>query len=156
MSISVPIVAFLFVCIIFPHLVRNKAQFYMAFAVLIVILILEVVADVAGGSVGLARLLHVVHGVLYIVDLVLFVLATGGLSMHELTGEFKNAYEVMRRGEDKPTVVIPKRDNPYAGARSPAEDVPPPATPRYDLTPPPPQPPSPTPRDEGDRSIPLE
>lgn len=152
MSISVPIVAFLFVCIIFPHIVKNKPQFYMAFAVLIIILLLEVVADVAGGSIGLARLLHVTHGVLYIVDLVLFVMATGGLSLHELSGEFKNAYEVMRRGEDRPTLVVPKRDNPYAGARGPADDVPPASTTRYDLTPPQQQ----APRDEGDRSIPLE
>src|SRR4051812_13433956 len=117
MSISVPIVAFIFVCIIFPHLVKNKPQFYMAFAVLILTLLLEVVADVAGMSVGLARLLHVVHDVLWIVVFVLLVLATGGLSLHELTGEFKNAYEVMRRGEDRPTLVVPKRDNPYAGTR---------------------------------------
>jgi hypothetical protein len=152
MSISVPIVAFLFVCIIFPHIVRNKAQFYMAFAVLIVILLLEVVEDVAGGSAGLARFFHVVHGVLYVVDLVLFVLCAGGLSLHELTGEFKNAYEVMRRGENTPTVVIPKRDNPYSGTRGPVDEVPPPATPRYDLTPPSSQ----APGDEGERSIPLE
>lgn len=152
MSISVPIVAFLFVCIIFPHLVRNKPQFYMAFAVLIVILLLDVTVDiVSGASTGLVRFLLVTRGVLWIVDLVLFVMATGGLSLHELSGEFKNAYEVMRRGEDRPTVVIPKRDNPYAGPRGPVEDAPPASTTRYDLTPPKaPQ------QDEGDRSIPLE
>jgi hypothetical protein len=143
----VPIVAFLFVCIIFPHLVKNKPQFYMAFAVLIVILLLEVVEDVAGGSAGLARFLHVCHGVLYVVDLVLFVLSAGGLSLHELTGEFKNAYEVMRRGEDTPTVVIPKRDNPYANVQPPRQS---------DVAPGPYPPSTRPPEEERDRSIPME
>jgi hypothetical protein len=136
MGISIPIVAFIFVCIIYPHLVKNKPQFYMAFAVVIIILLLEVVEDVAGASAGLARLLHVIHGVLWIVDLVLLVLSTGGLSLHELTGEFKNAYEVMRRGEDKPTLIVPKRDNPYV---NPVAPPPPPVAP-----------------EEGERTIPLE
>jgi hypothetical protein len=152
MTISVPIVGFFFVCIVMPQLVKHKAQFYMAFAVLILILLLDIVADVTGGaSVGFVKLLYVTRGVCWIVDLVLLVLATGGLSMHQLTGEFKNAYEVMRRGEDKPTLIVPKRDNPYV---KPQEQSP------IAVEPEPPQPPAATPTatstEPGDRTIPLE
>jgi hypothetical protein len=42
------------------------------------------------------------------VDLILLVMSTGGLSLHELGGELKGAYEVMRRGETEKTVVIPR------------------------------------------------
>jgi hypothetical protein len=48
--------------------------------------------------------------------------------MHQLTGEFKNAYEVMRRGETTPTVIIPERDNPYAN-KTPPTSPPPVASP---------------------------
>jgi hypothetical protein len=117
MDISVPIVGFIFVCIIFPKIVKHKAQFYMAFAVLLVILALDILAAMIGvtttsgvvvGLTGLGRVLMVIRGVLFIVDLILLVLATGGLSLHELGGELRGAYEVMRRGETEKTVIIPR------------------------------------------------
>jgi hypothetical protein len=119
MDISVPIVGFIFVCVIFPHVVKHKPQFYMAFAVVLVILVLNIIVNVVDPLGGAARFFRVLRDVLWIVDLILLALASGGLSMHQLTGEFKNAYEVMRRGETTPTVIIPERDNPYAKVRSP-------------------------------------
>lgn len=159
MTISVPIVGFFFVCIVLPHLVKHKAQFYIAFAVIIIILLLDIVADVTiGSSVGFAKFLYVARGVCWILDLVLLVLATGGLSLQELGGEFKNAYQVMRRGEDKPTLIIPQRDNPYAARSAPVEHD----EPEHrvftinDPSIPPPAPAVPPPPPEADRTIPLE
>ena len=129
MDISVPIVGYVFVCIIYPRIVKSKSQFYMAFAVLLGILVLDVII-----SLGvLARFFTVLRGVLWIVDFILLVLATGGLSLHELTGELQGAFEVMRRGETTKTVIVPlQRGNPedprgscrrargQGGAKSPA------------------------------------
>lgn len=151
MDISVPIVAYIFVCIIYPRLVKNKPQFYMAFAVLLLILALDVFVNLAGGPVaaaagGISRFLVVLRSVLFIVDFILLVLATGGLSLHELTGELKGAYEVMRRGEDTKTVIIPltgempksKEDAATERAARAAQAA---TTPK---------------KDEGERSIPLD
>jgi hypothetical protein len=106
MDISIPIVGYIFVCIIYPRIVKNKPQFYMAFAVLLVILTLDVIISLSVGG-GFFKFFLALRGVLWIVDFILLVLATGGLSLHELTGELKGAYEVMRRGEDTKTVIVP-------------------------------------------------
>jgi hypothetical protein len=151
MDISVPIVAYIFVCIIYPRLVKNKPQFYMAFAVLLLILVLDVFINLAGGPVaaavgGISRFLVVLRSVLFIVDFILLVLATGGLSLHELTGELKGAYEIMRRGEDTKTVIIPltgqmPKSKEEAAAERAARAAQAAATPK---------------KDEGERSIPLD
>ena len=104
MDISVPIVGYVFVCIIFPHLVKSKPQFYMAFTVLLLILSLDVIINITG---SFSTFFKVMRGVLWIVDFVLLVLATGGLSLHELGGELQGAFEVMRRGETTKTVIVP-------------------------------------------------
>ena len=103
MDISVPIVGYVFVCIIFPKIVKNKPQFYMAFAVLLAILTLDLIVTLSPDN----KFFKVMRGVFWIVDFVLLVLATGGLSLHELGGELKGAYEVMRRGETTKTVIVP-------------------------------------------------
>ena len=107
MDISIPIVGFIFVCIIFPHIVKNKPQFYMAFAVTLLILVLDVILAIAAGSSGFMRFILVLRGILWIVDFVVLVLATGGLSLHELSGELGNAFEVMRRGDTTKTIIVP-------------------------------------------------
>ncbi len=107
MDISIPIVGFIFVCIIFPRIVKTKPQFYMAFAVTLIILTLNVITDMSARDGSFRNFIVILRDVLWIVDFILLVLATGGLSLHELTGELKGAYEVMRRGEDVKTVIVP-------------------------------------------------
>ena len=135
MDISVPVVGFIFVCIIFPKVVKNKPQFYMGFAVLLIILILGILIEFNPE----VRFFRALRGVLWIVDFIVLVLATGGLSLHELGGELKGAYEVMRRGEETKTVIVPltgeqprNRDDVAAARAAQAR------------------------RDEGPRSIPLD
>ena len=154
MDISIPIVGFIFVCIIFPSLVKTKPQFYMAFGVTLIILLLNVVVNMAGGGsdvktvdiTGFARFLRILRDVLWIVDFILLVLATGGLSLHELSGELKGAYEVMRRGEDVKTVIVPltgemPKSREDAAAERAARAAQTPAVPK---------------KEEGDRTIPMD
>ena len=139
MDISVPIVGYIFVCIAYPRLVKNNPQFYMAFAVLLLILVLDVIIAL---SVGPMRFFLALRGVLFIVDFIVLVLATGGLSLHELTGELKDAYEVMRRGDETKTVIVPlKGEQPRSRDEATAERAARAA-----------QAPK---KDDGDRSIPL-
>src|SRR5260370_15280285 len=107
MDISIPIIGFIFVCIVMPRLVKNKPQFYMAIAVTLLILILNAIIDISGGSSGFIRFLIVLRSVLWIVDFVVLILATGGLSLHDFSGELGNAFEVMRRGPTTTAVIVP-------------------------------------------------
>jgi hypothetical protein len=100
------IVAFIFVCILFPRLVKHHAQFYTAFGLVLISMLLWTIAMMFD-SPGFTRFISVMDGFLTIAALVLIVLATGGLSLKDLAGEFKSAIEVIRRGESDKEVIVP-------------------------------------------------
>lgn len=106
MEVLTAIVGFMFVCIVFPNLVKNRPQFYSAFGLVVLILLLRALAAMFG-SAGFSNFIHVVNEFMTIGALVLVVLATGGISLRELGGEFKNAFEVIRRGESEKEVIVP-------------------------------------------------
>jgi len=106
MDLTTPLIAFLFVCLIFPKLVRNRPQFYSAFGLLVLILLLNLVGRMFPND-KFVYFLSVIIEVLRLVVFILLVLCAGGLSLHELTGEVFRSFEVMRRGDTEKTVIIP-------------------------------------------------
>jgi hypothetical protein len=106
-GITTAIVGFIFVCIVFPKLVRNRTQFYAAFGIIVIMLFLGTLGGIFGYDSKFRTLLITINGFLQLIALVMIVLATGGLSLGELTGEFKNALEVIRRGETEKEIIIP-------------------------------------------------
>src|SRR5436190_17188447 len=106
MDLTTPLIAFLFVCLIFPKLVRNRPQFYLSFGLLVLILVLNIVARVFPND-RFVYFLSVIIDALKLVVFILLFLCAGGLSLHELTGEVLRSFEVMRRGETEKTVIIP-------------------------------------------------
>ena len=164
---------FIFACVGFPRMVKHRTQFYAAVMLVAGIIALNVVAWVFGspwGSggedhspSGFFKLMYVFIGILEVAAFVMLILATGGLSLHELTGELATTIEVIRRGEDKPVIIPLTGEKPKP--RRETSDEPPPrididAELGLDSAPPvPPVPPAPkpvirAPRDEG--SIPLD
>jgi hypothetical protein len=137
------IVGFIFVCVLFPKMIKNATQFYAAFALLIVGMFLLSFATMIGHG-GFMRVAGGIMGLLSVVVLILLVLSAGGLSMKDLAGNFTNAFEVMRRGEDTKEVIVPLR-----GEQPAQRDVPPPPV-QTIQTPPP----AAKPVDQG--SIPVE
>jgi hypothetical protein len=105
-AITAIIVAFIFVCILFPRLVKHHAQFYTAFGLVLISMLLWTIATMFGND-SFGRFIAVMDGFLTIAALVLIVLATGGLSLKDLAGEFKSAIEVIRRGESDKEVIVP-------------------------------------------------
>ena len=105
-AIPAIIVAFIFVCILFPRLVKHHAQFYTAFGLVLISMLLWTIAMIFD-SPGFNRFISVMDVLLTIAALVMIVLATGGLSLKDLAGEFKNAIEVIRRGESDKEVIVP-------------------------------------------------
>jgi hypothetical protein len=105
-GVTTAIVGFIFVCVVYPRLVKNQAQFYTAVVgVLIIILINAFGLMFEPGAVR--TVIGVMTGLLQVCGIVLLILSAGGLSVKELTGEIAGAYEVIRRGETEKTVIIP-------------------------------------------------
>jgi hypothetical protein len=122
-GVTTVLVAFLFVCLIFPSIVKNRPQFYAALAMIIFILLLHTMALMIKTD-GILVAAGVFTGLLQIVALLLLVLCVGGLTARQLAGDMARAYEVMRRGETEKEVIIPI--GPQGARRGPRD--PPPST----------------------------
>jgi len=106
-GITAAMVGFVFVCIIFPRLVKHTAQFYAAFGLIILMMVLASLAAIFG-SEKFTRFAFAVGGLMQVASLLLLGRSTGGLSIGELAGEFKGAFEAIRRGPDSDrTVIVP-------------------------------------------------
>jgi len=105
-GVTTALVAFIFACVIFPHLVKNKTQFYGAFAAVIGIILLHSLNTMVN-SIGFQVFAGALTGVLQVGALVLLFLAAGGITLKELGSEMGRAYEVIRRGEHEKTVIVP-------------------------------------------------
>ena len=105
-GVTTALVAFIFACVIFPHLVKNKTQFYGAFAAVIAIIVLHSLNTMIN-SVGFQVFAGALTGILQVCALVLLFLAAGGITLKELGSEMGRAYEVIRRGENEKTVIVP-------------------------------------------------
>ena len=105
-GVTTAIVAFLFVCVVFPSLVKNKAQWYAALAAVVLVILLHALRIIFS-SPALHAFAGFMTGLLQIGAILLLILSAGGLSARELAGEMKRAYEVIRRGEEEKEVIIP-------------------------------------------------
>ena len=105
-GVTTAIVGFIFVCVVLPHLVKHKPQWYAALAAVVLVILLRTVALVITPSWFLTFTAFVT-GLLQVAAILLLILSCGGLTMRELAGEMKRAYEVIRRGEEEKEVIIP-------------------------------------------------
>ncbi len=117
-GVTAAIVAYIFVCTLFPKYIRNRAQFYTAFGAMIIVMLIYSV----GLMIGHAGFMQVVVGIGVLLELMAFimlVLATGGMTVGQLTKEFGRTIEVIRRGETEKEIIIPKADQPPARDAAP-------------------------------------
>ena len=146
-GVTAAIVAFIFVCVLFPRLIASRTQFYGGFAVALVVILLDGVGQIAAPGTSLRGFAYLTGAVLQVAAIGLLFLAAGGLTWRGLSSEMLGAFEVLRRGETEKEVIIPigKQRERLAAARG--DDAPPP--------PPRPAPPPRPPADEDD-SIPFD
>jgi hypothetical protein len=152
-GVKTAIIGFIFVCIILPHLIRNRPQYFMAVAVFLVGMLFQLLAFMFSGPEssialprGFVKFCLVADAVCQLGAVILLFLAAGGMSIGQLAGEFGRAYEVMRRGEDQKTVIIPLsgQQKGYTPVHDDEDDDDAPR--RYEInteTPPPQPPPAP-------------
>jgi hypothetical protein len=124
-GVTTAIVAFLFVCVVLPSLVKNKPQYYAALgAILIVILLggLEAVID-SGPFRALATFMTCL---LQALAMILLILSCGGLTWRQFGAEVTQAIDVIRRGESVKEVIVPLRgDEPFLKKKADAPEAPP-------------------------------
>jgi drug/metabolite transporter (DMT)-like permease len=111
-GVTTALVVYSFLCIARPRLIRNRSQFYAAFALTIIVLLIYGTLMM----LGLDSLAVGISSLLQVGAVVLMFLSTGGQNLSELGGHIKGAYEVIRRGEEEKEVIIPPSaygaDNP--------------------------------------------
>jgi hypothetical protein len=119
-GVTTAIVAFLFVCIVFPSIVKNKPQYYGAFAAIVLVILLSGLIGVVG-SAGFTAFANFMICLLQVCAMILLILSAGGLTLKQLAGEVTEAIEVIRRGETTKEVIIP-----LSGQMPPSRPPPPP------------------------------
>lgn len=136
-GVTTAIVLFIFACILFPRLVDNRAQYYIAFVLTLGIILVDALRRIWGypdaeGSIQTVSLVAI--AILQVAAMVLLFLAAGGLTVRGLTKEMASAFEVIRRGETEKEIIIPIGDQGEKKERKRAIDTVGETPERIDLT----------------------
>ena len=121
-GVTTAITGFIFLCLIWPHIVKNKPQFYSAIGLLLIIILLDAIGHMGRdeGS-SLSHVMYVLAAILQMLTILILVLCVGGLTPRELAGEVSETIDAIRHGEQKPVLVPLKGEQPM-----PKEEPPPP------------------------------
>ena len=110
-GITTAIVLFIFACVIYPKVVQHKTQFYGAFIAVLAIIFLHSLNIMFGhgenGSAGFQVFAGALTGLLQVAAILLLFMSCGGVSLRELGSEMGRVIEVIRRGEEEKTVIVP-------------------------------------------------
>jgi hypothetical protein len=119
-GVTTAIVGFIFVCLVYPHIVKHRAQFYAALGLVLLAILFDAIGhmDAKDGG-GWIRVMYVLSALVQIVAILVLVLCVGGLSVRGLAGEVANAVEVIRRGETKPVLVPLRGEQPRSREAEP-------------------------------------
>lgn len=104
-GVTTALVGFIFVCVVYPQLVKNRPQYYAALAFICVIILLDGLARMLSSS-AFGVFVYAVTAFLQVCTILLLFLSAGGITWRELAGDMSNAFEVIRRGGEK-EVIIP-------------------------------------------------
>jgi hypothetical protein len=105
-GVTMAIVLFLFTCLVIPDFIKNRTQYYVAFAAVLGIILLNTVALMIG-NVKFNVVAGVFIGFFQLIAVLMLVMCAGGMTPKKLAGELGRAYEVIRRGEEEKEVIVP-------------------------------------------------
>jgi len=106
-GVTTALVLFAFLCSWKPDLIRNRPQFYGAFAITIAVILLGGTRMLLAADAAPQRAIAGVIALLQAGAVALMFLSTGGQSLTQVSEEMRGAYEVLRRGEASKEVIIP-------------------------------------------------
>lgn len=125
-GVTTAIVAFIFVCLIWPHIVKNKPQYYGALALVLLIILFGAIAQMAIGR-GLWRVMYVLIAVAQILSILLLVMSIGGLTARQLRSEMMDTVQTLRHGGQEKPMEVPRTSQTPKPGEEPI--APPPAAP---------------------------
>jgi hypothetical protein len=105
-GVTTALVLFLFTCVVFPNLVKNRPQYYAALAAVCLIILLDALAT-AVRETGFTVFAYIAVACLQVGAILLLFLAAGGITWRQLADDMRGAYEVVRRGETEKTLIVP-------------------------------------------------
>src|SRR5215218_5557338 len=102
MGVTTAIVLAVFAGIFWPHVVKNRQQFYFAIGAVLLIIVFETLDGVIQNA-GFRRFASLMIGVGQIVGILGIILSTSGQSMGEFAAD---TVEVVRRGEEEREILV--------------------------------------------------
>ncbi len=105
-GVTTALVAFIFAGVVWPHLIKHKVQFYVGFICVVFIILLDSFGRMFFDKESVV--IYGITGLLQVLALVALVLS-GGMTARELSGEMLNTIDVVRRGGQKETIIVPLR-----------------------------------------------
>lgn len=114
-GVTTAIVAFIFACLVWPHLVKVKAQFYSAIALVMLIILFDAIGHMTDSAdkSALPHVMYVLAAILQMLTILILVMCVGGLTTRELVGEVSDTVQTIRQGgEAKPVLVPLKGEQP--------------------------------------------
>ena len=102
------IVGFIFVCLVFPSLVKNRPQYYCALGAVLVAFLFDNVAEQTNQGNGFRAFAVILDSFLIIGAILLLFMSVGGLGVRDLAGDIGKTIEVVRRGGEKETIIVPR------------------------------------------------
>jgi hypothetical protein len=94
-GVTAAIVAFLFVCVVFPNVIKKKPKFYAALACVILVIFLSGL-NVLLKPGGVVDVSYFIICLLQIAAIILLILAAGGLTFKQLLTEVNEAIDSVR------------------------------------------------------------
>lgn len=123
-GVTTAIALFVFACLLVPNFIKNRTQYYVAFACLLAIILMNTLAMMFQNT-GFTVFVAVIIGFLQFIAVSMLVMCAGGMSAKTLAGDLSRAYEVIRRGEEHKEVIIPltgQQPKPKAAASTRPEE----------------------------------
>jgi hypothetical protein len=95
-GVTAAIVAFCFVCVVFPNIVKKKPQFYLALVCIVLVIFLTGLNRIMSsqGAIGVS---YFIICILQVIAILLLILGAGGLTFKQLVGEVNEAIESVRK-----------------------------------------------------------
>jgi hypothetical protein len=103
-GVTTAIVAFIFLALAFPSLIKDKTQYYASLLCVILVILLDAMAH---AFVGMAGFAYFIGAILQIGAVIMLVLSTGGLTVRQFGREVTDVADAMMRGEKNSEVVVP-------------------------------------------------
>jgi hypothetical protein len=123
-GVTTAIVAFIFLALAFPSLIKNKTQYYAALLLVVLVIFFDALGHTFAGASGFA---YFIAAILQIGAVVTLVLAAGGLTVREFGREVGDVADVVMHGERRDEVIVPLSS--AAQKRPDPADQPPPRRP---------------------------